>query len=84
MPTCSCGHPRARSGALDPATGYFRTRAWRAAASFGHPGSGGSIAFGDPDNGVGVGFGYVTNLWNYRPDDPRAANLAKAVRACLG
>lgn len=55
-----------------------------AAASFGHPGSGGSIAFGDPDNGVGVGFGYVTNLWNYRPDDPRAANLAKAVRACLG
>ncbi|MGK3201574.1 serine hydrolase domain-containing protein [Amycolatopsis sp. MEPSY49] len=50
--------------------------------SFGHPGSGGSIAFGDPD--AGVGFGYVTNLWNYRPDDPRAANLAKAVRACLG
>jgi hypothetical protein len=41
--------------------------------SFGHPGSGGSI-----------GFGYVTNLWNFRPDDPRAANLAKAVRSCLG
>ncbi|ROP42061.1 serine hydrolase domain-containing protein [Saccharothrix texasensis] len=50
--------------------------------SFGHPGSGGSIAFGDPD--ARVGFGYVTNLWNYRPDDPRAANLAAAVRSCLG
>ena len=49
--------------------------------SFGHPGSGGSIAFGDPD--AEAGFGYVTNLWNYRPDDPRAANLAKAVRSCL-
>ncbi|MFJ7213408.1 hypothetical protein [Amycolatopsis sp. NPDC098790] len=38
--------------------------------------------WGDPDSGVG--FGYFTNLWNYRPDDPRATNLAKAVRACLG
>ncbi|GAB2781617.1 serine hydrolase domain-containing protein [Amycolatopsis magusensis] len=51
-------------------------------SSFGHPGSGGSIAFADPD--AELGFGYVTNLWNYRPDDPRAANLAEAVRACLG
>ncbi|WP_340681767.1 serine hydrolase domain-containing protein [Amycolatopsis coloradensis] len=50
--------------------------------SFGHPGSGGSIGFADSD--AGVGFGYVTNLWNFRPDDPRAANLAKAVRSCLG
>lgn len=50
--------------------------------SFGHPGSGGSIGFADPD--ARVGFGYVTNLWNYRPDDPRAADLAKAVRSCLG
>jgi CubicO group peptidase (beta-lactamase class C family) len=50
--------------------------------SFGHPGSGGSIGFADPD--AGVGFGYVTNLWNYRPDDPRATNLANAVRTCLG
>ncbi|TWP51744.1 beta-lactamase family protein [Lentzea tibetensis] len=50
--------------------------------SFGHPGSGGSIGFADPD--AGVGFGYVTNLWSYRPDDPRAAGLAKAVRSCLG
>ncbi|MFI6505800.1 serine hydrolase, partial [Nonomuraea typhae] len=52
------------------------------ARSFGHPGSGGSIGFADPD--AGVGFGYVTNLWDMRPDDPRAANLANAVRSCLG
>ncbi|HEX6339777.1 serine hydrolase domain-containing protein [Umezawaea sp.] len=51
-------------------------------SSFGHPGSGGSIGFADPDSGVG--FGYVTNNWNFRPDDPRAADLARAVRDCLG
>jgi CubicO group peptidase (beta-lactamase class C family) len=50
--------------------------------SFGHPGSGGSMGFADPD--AGVGFGYVTNLWNFRPDDPRASSLAEAVRLCLG
>ncbi|MFI6497826.1 serine hydrolase domain-containing protein [Nonomuraea typhae] len=50
--------------------------------SFGHPGSGGSIGFADPD--AEVGFGYVTNLWNFRPDDPRASDLIKAVRSCLG
>ncbi|WP_309113058.1 serine hydrolase domain-containing protein [Saccharothrix sp.] len=50
--------------------------------SFGHPGSGGSIGFGDPD--AGIGFAYVTNLWNFRADDPRAADLATAVRSCLG
>lgn len=69
---------------------YMSMGFWRACppapmvgpGSFGHPGSGGSIAFGDPD--AGVGFGYVTNLWNFRPDDPRASNLAEAVRSCLG
>ncbi|WP_405164423.1 beta-lactamase family protein [Nocardia sp. NBC_01499] len=50
--------------------------------SFGHPGSGGSIGFADPESGVG--FGYVTNLWSFRPDDPRASSLATAVRSCLG
>ena len=50
--------------------------------SFGHPGSGGSIGFADPD--ARVGFGYVTNHWYFPPDDPRAAGLAAAVRACLG
>jgi CubicO group peptidase (beta-lactamase class C family) len=69
---------------------YMSLGFWRACpplpmvgpGSFGHPGSGGSIGFADPD--AGVGFGYVTNLWSFRPDDPRAANLAKAVRSCLG
>ncbi|MFE0022803.1 serine hydrolase domain-containing protein [Amycolatopsis sp. NPDC059021] len=50
--------------------------------SFGHPGSGGSVAFADPD--AGVGFCYVTNLWYFPPDDPRAASLVEAVRSCLG
>jgi CubicO group peptidase (beta-lactamase class C family) len=51
-------------------------------ASFGHPGSGGSIAFGDPD--AGVGFSYITNLWSFRIGEPRASDLAAAVVACLG
>ncbi|WP_207944579.1 serine hydrolase domain-containing protein [Actinomadura rubrisoli] len=50
--------------------------------SFGHPGSGGSIAFGDPD--AEVGFGYVTNLFSFRPGERRAFDLADAVRSCLG
>jgi CubicO group peptidase (beta-lactamase class C family) len=50
--------------------------------SFGHPGSGGSIAFGEPD--ARVGFGYVTNLWSFFIGEPRATNLAAAVVACLG
>jgi CubicO group peptidase (beta-lactamase class C family) len=50
--------------------------------SFGHPGSGGSIAFGDPD--AKVGFGYVTNLWSFRVGEPRASRLAAAVVDCLG
>jgi CubicO group peptidase (beta-lactamase class C family) len=55
---------------------------WAGPASFGHPGSGGSVGFGDPD--AGVGFGYVTNLWSFRIGEPRASNLAAAVAACLG
>jgi CubicO group peptidase (beta-lactamase class C family) len=50
--------------------------------SFGHPGSGGSIAFADPD--AEVGFGYVTNLWSFRIGEPRAPSLAAAVADCLG
>jgi hypothetical protein len=49
--------------------------------SFGHPGSGGSIAFGDPDAEVGIG--YVTNLWSFRVGEPRASSLAAAVVDCL-
>jgi CubicO group peptidase (beta-lactamase class C family) len=55
---------------------------WIGPGSFGHPGSGGSVAFGEPD--AGVGFGYVTNLWSFRIGEPRASNLAAAVRSCLG
>ncbi|MGW0810653.1 serine hydrolase domain-containing protein [Nonomuraea sp. NPDC002799] len=50
--------------------------------AFGHPGSGGSIAFGDPD--AEVGFGYVMNLYSYQAGERRARNLADAVRSCLG
>ncbi len=55
---------------------------WIGPGSFGHPGSGGSVAFADPD--AGVGFGYVTNLWSWNTAEPRASSLAAAVRACLG
>ena len=55
---------------------------WVGPGSFGHPGSGGSVAFGDLD--AGVGFGYVTNLWSFRIGEPRASDLAAAVVACLG
>jgi len=50
--------------------------------SFGHPGSGGSLAFGDPD--AELGFGYVMNLWSYQVGERRARNLTDAVQACLG
>ncbi|WP_152363317.1 serine hydrolase domain-containing protein [Microlunatus speluncae] len=49
--------------------------------AFGHPGSGGSIAFGDPD--AGIGFGYVPNRWSFRIGEPRASSLAEAVRQSL-
>jgi CubicO group peptidase (beta-lactamase class C family) len=55
---------------------------WVGPGSFGHPGSGGSVAFGDLDSGVG--FGYVTNQWSFRIGEPRASDLAAAVVACLG
>lgn len=55
---------------------------WVGPQSFGHPGSGGSVAFADPD--AAVGFGYVTNNWSFRIGEPRAQNLADAVVACLG
>lgn len=55
---------------------------WVGPGSFGHPGSGGSVAFGDLASGVG--FGYVTNLWSFRIGEPRASDLAAAVVDCLG
>jgi hypothetical protein len=66
------------------AVGFWRAcapMAWVGPGSFGHPGSGGSVAFGDPD--AAVGFGYVTNLLSFRIGEPRASNLAAALVACL-
>jgi CubicO group peptidase (beta-lactamase class C family) len=68
---------------------YMSLGFWRACppmpltgpGAFGHPGSGGSIAFADPD--TDVGFGYVPNLWSWNLAEPRAKNLAAAVVACL-
>jgi CubicO group peptidase (beta-lactamase class C family) len=51
-------------------------------ASFGHPGSGGSLGAGDPE--ARVGFGYVPNLRAPTAIDPRAKELTDAVRKCLG
>ena len=50
-------------------------------ASFGHPGSGGSLGAADPDRRVG--FGYVPNFWPAAMIDPRAPALCAAVRECL-
>jgi CubicO group peptidase (beta-lactamase class C family) len=51
-------------------------------ASFGHPGSGGSLGAADP--AARVGFGYVPNRWTATLIDPRAIELTSAVRTCLG
>ncbi|AGA28458.1 EstA family serine hydrolase [Singulisphaera acidiphila] len=51
-------------------------------ASFGHPGSGGSLGAADPESRVG--FGYVPNLWAATMVDPRAIELTSAVAKCLG
>jgi CubicO group peptidase (beta-lactamase class C family) len=50
-------------------------------ASFGHPGSGGSLGAADPASRIG--FGYVPNLWPVALVDPRAIELTAAVRKCL-
>jgi CubicO group peptidase (beta-lactamase class C family) len=55
---------------------------WSGPGSFGHPGSGGSVAFGVPE--TGVGFAYVPNQWSWNIAEPRAKNLAAAVADCLG
>ncbi|OKO78816.1 beta-lactamase [Bradyrhizobium sp. AS23.2] len=51
-------------------------------ASFGHPGSGGSLGAADPE--ARVAFGYVTNLWSATLIDTRHIELTAAVRRCLG
>jgi CubicO group peptidase (beta-lactamase class C family) len=51
-------------------------------ASFGHPGSGGSLGAGDPE--AKIGFGYVPNRWAATLVDLRPIELTAAVRKCLG
>ncbi len=51
--------------------------------SFGHPGSGGSVAFADPN--AGLGFAYVMNrMGGSSRLDPRPRALTAAVYECLG
>ncbi|MBB5938335.1 serine hydrolase domain-containing protein [Streptomyces zagrosensis] len=53
-----------------------------AQGSFGHPGSGGSLAFADPESGIA--FGYVTNgMQKNVTADPRAQALVRAVQRSL-
>ena len=62
------GHPEGSFGAVKTA--------------FGHPGSGGALAFGDPDNKIG--FAYVMNqMGPYVMIDPRPRALVDELYRCL-
>ncbi len=50
--------------------------------SFGHTGSGGSVAFGDPDLGIGVAY-TMNSFSNSLVGDKRARNLIKALYECI-
>ncbi|MCG8669188.1 MAG: beta-lactamase family protein [Pseudomonadales bacterium] len=51
-------------------------------AAFGHPGSGGALAFGDPENQIG--FAYVMNqMGPYVMVDPRPRGLVDTLYECL-
>ncbi|MGA4990697.1 serine hydrolase domain-containing protein [Nonomuraea bangladeshensis] len=54
---------------------------WHSPTAFGFSGHGGSIGYADP--ATGLAFAYVMNRIEDDPQDPRAANLVAAVRACL-
>ncbi len=61
----------------DPEAGFGRVP-----AGFGHPGSGGSMAFADPE--TGVAFAYVMNqMGPYLMVDPRPRALADAFYRCI-
>lgn len=51
------------------------------AATFGHPGAGGTLGFADPV--AGIGFGYVMNRMDFRLRSPRALAVARAVYSSL-
>lgn len=67
--------------------GYERTPSWaddgRPAHCWGSPGGGGVVTFVDPE--ARVGFAYLNNAsWAGPPgQDPRSANLTKALYSCL-
>ncbi|MGW9207939.1 serine hydrolase domain-containing protein [Embleya sp. NPDC055664] len=67
-------------GFMKPETTFFRVSPDPAA--FGHPGSGGPLAFADP--ATGLAFAYVTNGQSPLNTDVRALGLIEAVRECLG
>lgn len=53
------------------------------AASFGHAGAGGSLAFADPE--AELAFAYVMNAMRFAPEpDPRSLSLVEALYRCLG
>jgi CubicO group peptidase (beta-lactamase class C family) len=54
-------------------------RRYLTAASFGHDGAGGQVAFADPVHEVG--FAFVTNVME--ADDPRATSIIDALRRCV-
>lgn len=67
-------------GFMKPSTAFFRISADPEA--FGHPGSGGSLAFADP--AAGLAFAYVTNAQSAAHTDGRALSLVAAVHRALG
>lgn len=52
------------------------------AASFGHPGAGGSLGLADPELQIGLAY-TTTALGPHLVGDPRAAALVAATRQCL-
>ncbi|MET7301737.1 serine hydrolase domain-containing protein [Embleya sp. NPDC005575] len=67
-------------GFMKPETAFFAVST--DSAAFGHPGSGGPLAFADPASGLA--FAYVTNGQSPLHTDVRALCLINAVRECLG
>ncbi|MFF7244209.1 serine hydrolase domain-containing protein [Embleya sp. NPDC008237] len=66
-------------GFMKPETAFFAVST--DSAAFGHPGSGGPLAFADPASGLA--FAYVTNGQSPLHTDVRALGLIDAVRGCL-
>ena len=72
-------HTEYALGFLKPGTSFFTVS--RNSEAFGHPGSGGSLAFADPV--AGIALAYVTNTLMGSNTDPRSTEVIKSVYACL-